>query len=666
MNTLKNLALLIYLTLLGSGMLSANDQLEHNKYDWKENPELSNYTTNDTNVSLVYLKNFESHELIDVADGLREYILIHKHIKVFTDRGIERYNKLYLPVYDDKAFLIEKARVINSKGEVILLRESDIKEGVDEETKRKFRYFALEGIDAGSEIEYIYMYERSPKINGDLQNIQLSELQLDYDYEMIVPIRLKMAFKIYNDRKEFVRDTSSVIKDRLKSRWFIHYDSIEGLSSERSSAYSAELIYFGYKLTANHATNAKDLFNYGELSKLIYDRYHENINKKDLSFIKKLSRKIHIPDQATDREAIRTIEEFVKSNVRIINASISSEVEMEKLWEGKILSTDRAITLFCELFDHFKIDYQIGLTSNRFKYKFDPAFELWSYADEYIIYFPSIDDYTTPDYYDRLGFFNANYINNFGIFVKRVEIAGDKYGVGNVRFIPKNDYKNSGDTLIVKVDFKEQGFIDTEYDVYHSISGYKAEYIQPYYEQIDDEEDQKNLKESLLTFLDNDGKVKDFEVRNLAASNYGLFPIVSEGKLTSDKFFEKARDNYLFKVGELIGPQMEMYSTAERKLPVEEYFGRHYDRTIIFTIPDGYTVKNLENLNLHEFYKNEEGKVIIEFKSNYTQEGDKITVRVIEYYEDIVFPVEVFNDYQRVINAAADFNKVVVIFDKEK
>jgi len=29
-----------------------------------------------------------------------------------------------------------------------------------------------------------------------------------------------------------------------------------------------------------------------------------------------------------------------------------------------------------------------------------------------------------------------------------------------------------------------------------------------------------------------------------------------------------------------------------------------------------------------------------------------------------VFPLEIYKDYQRVINAAADFNKVVVIFDK--
>jgi hypothetical protein len=656
----------ICLTLAGHGMLFAYDQIEHKDYNWSENPELSDYTTNDTNVALVYLKNFESHELFDADDGLREYILIHKHIKVFTDQGIERFNKLYLPVYEDKAFIIEKARVINSKGEVLVLDKSQIKEGTDEETKQKFRYFALEGIDKGAEIEYIYMYERSPKLNGDLQDIQRTDLQFDYDYEMIAPQRLKMDFKIYNDDKVFLLDTTSLFKEKTKSRWSIHYDRIEGLSQERSSAFSAELIYFGYKLAANLSTNSNDLFNYGELSKLIFTRYHENINKKDLKFIKKLSRKIDLPEKGTDREKIRAIEEYVKSNVRIVDARIPEEIEIEELWLTKILSEPRAITLFCELFDHFEIDYQIGLTSNRFKFKFDPKFELWRYADEYVFYFPSIDDYMTPDYFERLGFFDVNFMNNHGLFVKRVELAGEEYGVGNIRFIPKNDYKNSGDTLIVEVDFNEQGFTDTEYSVYHSISGYKAEYIQPYFKEIEDEEDQKELKESLLTFLDNDGEVKDLEVKNLDVSNYGLLPIVSKGVIKSDKFFEKARDNYLFKVGELIGPQAEMYSKEERKLPVEEYFARHYERTIIFTVPEDYTVKNLEKLNIHEFYKNEDDKVIMEFKSDYTIEGDRITVTIIEYYKEIVYPLEIYKDYQRVINAAADFNKVVVIFDKNK
>ena len=665
MNRLKYIWVFSCVLLLNSSVLFAKDELEHKNYDWKESPVLSNYSTNDTNVSLVYLKNFESHEFLDTDEGLVEYVLIHKRIKVFTDRGIERYNKLYLPVFEDRDFLIEKARVINSKGEVIVLRKEDIKEGVDEETQRKYRYFAFEGIDKGSEIEYIYMYSRSPKLKGIIMYVQTKELQMDYGYEMLAPNRLKMIFKLYNDVKKVERDTLSVWNDKKKSRWSLQYDSIPGLAPEATCAFNASLIYFGYKLSANYSTGAKDLSSYGELSKVVYSNYYEAINKVDLAFIKKTAKKIDFPNGAGDREKIRTIEEYVKSNTRIIDGEVPPEVTMQNLWDSKIFTKDKAVLLFMGLFDNFEINYQFGLTSDRFDLKFDPEFELWSFANEYIFYFPSIKDYTTPDYYDRLGFFNEDFRNNYGLFVKRVEIAGDKYGVGQVQFIPKNDYTKSGDTIIVEVDFKKQGFTETEYTIYHSVCGYQAEYIQPYYKEIDDLKEQKEFKESLLTFIDDDGEVKEMTVQNLDIASYGLAPVMAKGILQSDKFFERARDNYLFKVGELIGPQMEMYSTEERKLPVEENFTRHYDRTIIFTIPDGYSAKNLEKLNIDQSYTNDKGEKIMEFLSTYTRDGDKVTVKISEFYENLVYPVELFKDYQRVINAAADFNKVVVIFNKE-
>jgi hypothetical protein len=663
-NKVNGFVILTCLMMLFNLTLLANDKLERYNYDWESNPELTDYTANDTNTALVFLKNFESHEFIDTDEGFREFVLIHKQVKVFTDQGIERFNKLYMPVFQDKDFLIEKARVINSKGEVIVLKKEDIKEGVDEETDSKYRYFALDGIDKQSEVEFIYMYERSPRITGVLSDIQQKELQLSVGFELISPERLGFAFKVYNDDKEFLKDTSAMLDLKSKNKWFIEYDTVKGLPQEGSSAFEAELIHVGYKLSTNNMRGAKDLYNYGELSKLIYRRFYENVNKKDEKFAKKLGKKIDLPNDVDQREQIRKIEEFVKSNVRIVNMNVPEDITMEELWESKIFSQNMAIGLFCQLFDNFGIDYQLGLTSNRFNFKFDPDFELWRFADEYVFYFPSINEYATPNYYDRLGAIDFKLISNHGLFIKRVELAGDKYGVGKTQFIPKNDYKDSGDTLIVEVDFKEQGFVDTEYKVYHSINGYKAEYIQPYFDEIDDEDDRKELKESLLTFLDDEGEVKEIEVQNLNIASYGIAPVIAEGVLVSDKFFEKARDNYLFKVGELIGPQAEMYTKKSRTLPVEEYYTRHYDRTIVFTIPDGYSAKNLENLNITEAYENDEGEKIMEFKSTYTKVGDQITVKVTEFYKDLIYPTEIFKEYQRVINAAADFNKVVVIFSK--
>lgn len=639
-------------------------QLEHADYDWEGDPELSNIESNDTNVAFVYLKKYESIEFMDTDEGFKEFVLIHTKVKLFTDRGIEGFNKVYLPVYGEDKFLIEKARVINSKGEIINLKESDIKEGVDEESQRKYRYFAFEGIDINAEIEYVYMFKRSPELTGQLKDIQTNSKINNYSFEIICPQRLIIDFKTYNTDLEFQYD-STLIESDEKNRWYLEVDSIEGLPKQRSSAYSAELMFFGYKLSKNYYNNSSDLFSYGELSKMIYSSLYENLSKKENKFIKKLSKKVDYADDASEFDKIRAIEEFVKSHARVIDANFNNEVTLEDLWEAKILNEAYAMRLLLSLFEHHEINCQAALTSNRYDYKFDGEFELWSFADKYVLYFPDIDAYSTPENFDRLGQMNYNLFHNNGLFIKVVDLAGEKFGVGNVDFIPKNDYKKSGDTLVVNVDLKNQSFVDVKLDVYHSLNGYKAEYIQPYFHEISDEEEAKELKESLINFLDSDGDVEDMEVENLNIENYGLKPLRSTGTLISNKFFEKARDNYLFKVGELIGPQAEMYSETERELPIEEAFARHYDRTITFTVPEGYTVSKLEGLNLHEFYENEEGERIMEFKSVYEKNGDEITVHISEYYTEVHYPLDIYKDYQRVINAAADFNKVVVIFEKQ-
>ena len=54
-----------------------------------------------------------------------------------------------------------------------------------------------------------------------------------------------------------------------------------------------------------------------------------------------------------------------------------------------------------------------------------------------------------------------------------------------------------------------------------------------------------------------------------------------------------------------------------------------------------------------------------EFISSYKIEGNKITVTVEENYKKVIYPLAQFEDFRKVINAAADFNKIVVYFEKK-
>ena len=52
------------------------------------------------------------------------------------------------------------------------------------------------------------------------------------------------------------------------------------------------------------------------------------------------------------------------------------------------------------------------------------------------------------------------------------------------------------------------------------------------------------------------------------------------------------------------------------------------------------------------------------FKSSYTVKGSKVILYNEEVYDAMFYPKEFFTDYQKVINAAADFNKVTLILEK--
>jgi Domain of Unknown Function with PDB structure (DUF3857) len=641
----------------------ANDELERIDYDWEAAPHLTKVNITDTNISVYYLKNFSSSEFIYENGELYEYRLLHRKIKLLTEKGIEAYNTLYLPIYDESDYLVVKARVINGKGEIIELKEEDIKEGVDEETETKYKYFAFDGVDKGSEIEYFYIYKRNPVHTGSLFNVQKEYPQLDFDYEIITPWNLIFDFKSYNGLAELVYD-STLYESKEKNRWEIHLDTVIRLPNQASSAHEAELQYFGYKLSENTYTGGSDLFSYGQFSRIIYEMLYTTLSKKEKSFIKKRSKELDV-DGFSEEKKIREIEDFVKENMLIGDFSFTADITLQEMWEIGIADEIAAMKLFIYLYGLFDIEARVALSCDRFEMKFDKSFELWSYPSEYLLYFPSVDKYTRVNMYDRLGYVDYSYINNHALVIKEFNLSNENYGIGEVKFIPPNDYKNTGDTLIVKADIQKHGFADMKYDVYHSVSGYKADFYQTTYEYISDEDSKKEIEEILLKFLDENAELEDFETRNLSIKDYGIKPAIGEGILISDVFVEKAGNNYLFKIGELIGPQMEMYDEEERVLPVEEVYTRHYHRVIVFTIPDDYILKNIENLKINEAFTNDEGEEMLGFHSNYTIDGNTVTVVVAEFYQNLYYALEDYEDYRHIVNMAADFNKIVLIFEKQ-
>lgn len=166
----KTLTALIF----GFTLVSTYAQVETiDKYDWEKSPKLHDLTTEEAALPEVILKDKLVYDFTYNDKGELECTYVHHVIiRVNSDDAISDNNKLYLPYYDESDMIRQKVRVINSKGEVKTLGERDVKESVDEESQRKLKYFALEGVDLGSEIEYFFLLKESPELSGSRSTLQ--------------------------------------------------------------------------------------------------------------------------------------------------------------------------------------------------------------------------------------------------------------------------------------------------------------------------------------------------------------------------------------------------------------------------------------------------------------------------------------------------------------
>jgi len=150
-----------------------SQNLEYGLYQLEDSPKYTSDLKEDKNAPLLELKNkYVIEYAFNNNQELFEYELVHKRRRLLTDNSIESNNKVYIPLGYGSELVRYEARVITKKGKVIKLGADAIKEGVDEESNYKFKYFAFEGVEIGSEIEFYYLIKKTPRLEGKRKVIQ--------------------------------------------------------------------------------------------------------------------------------------------------------------------------------------------------------------------------------------------------------------------------------------------------------------------------------------------------------------------------------------------------------------------------------------------------------------------------------------------------------------
>ena len=604
------------------------------------------------------LKHETGIEFYQGPNGIVADHFLHRIIRVNNDDAINENNRIFVPLGSDGILKSIKARTISAEGKITNLDQSEIKEVKDENADQGYKIFAIEGATKGSEIEFQYVVTKSPGVF--FRNFfQFKEPVKSASYTMTLPDYLEFEFKSYNGLNEVVHQH---LDDEKLNVYSLNMENIEGLEEEEFSAHDNSRLRLETKLAYNLSNGKKSkLYTWTDASTKIFDRLYE-LESKEVKTVEKLIKSSKVGKGNTLQEKVDILEEYLKDN--FIPEERAMNEDLTIINKYKYADEIGMTKLFLNCLKQLNIDAEIYLTSESSDVHFDKDFESWNYLEKYLIHIPELNRFIAPFNLElKNGVIPSSLQATEALVIKPVYIGEQAFATYSFALIPEAPAIENVHNMYLKIRLNET--LDAiEADFKNVISGFQGYYLKWAFENLE-EKDREEVLKDLVKFITEDLEIKENKISllNNEFKNWNK-PIITESKFTSRYFIEKAGDLIIVKVGELIGPQTEMYQEKERKTDIVNEFNRLYEREIIIDIPAGYSVQNPEDL-IFDYEVKEKDKPVYYFKSSYEIKGQQLIISIDEAYEMIKFPKARFQEFRKVVNAAADWNKVKLLFEKK-
>ncbi len=646
----------IFISLLWMSSITHAQSVELIRYDWNTYPENSvSDTIKPVNGSLITLERRINEFYLNSNNEFEEFSIYHRKVKVESHDAINMFNKIYVPVGNAIEVIAVKARFISPTGRITELPKESIKEIENLENKGNFQTFAIEGVELGGEIEYFFKVRRRLNAYGSITP-QSDVPKANVESIFIYPSSLQFMTKSYNGFPSFTETADTVTgKTWLKASAYF----IPSLTEENYSAYQANLMRYEYTITHNLNSSVLRIYSFSKVAQNVYSNLFIT-TKKEKAAVKEALKKIKTG--GTDAERIRTLENWLKTEL-LISENLTGAETIDEMLKLKQTSEYGVTRLFVSFLTEMNINFEIVLTCDHTERQFDPEFNGWNYMNDYLIYIPQCNQYIAPDNTDyRLGITPSYFQGSYGLFLHPITVESLNTLAYDIRKIPQMCYKENSDTLLIQLHMNmEQMNVDA--DIRRVFTGELASTFQSFW-TLSTPDRQKEVVSNMFDMGTQNITIRSYSVQNDRPEDIFIKPFIWNVNLTANALLEMAGEDIIFKVGETIGEQSQLYQINQRSLPV--YVGNlhNYFRQIEFKIPNGYSVSNLENLKMNvEMVR--DGKVSCCFKSDYTLEGDILKIQSIEYYSEMYYPKKEFEAFRDVINAAADFNKKTILLTRK-
>jgi len=646
---MKRIIFLLFTAFCLCFISKAQQKPEVLEYDWGGAFHEGDRFENRGDTAAVHI--LKSNTIVEYAfDGkgeLNRYVLVHEKVKINNHAGLEQYKILRV----NGEVLAMNARYIGKNGEILKYDLSNVKTLNRE--NGKFQVLAIDGAEVGGIIEYCWIRQRSQRLSGSL-TMQSDVPRSNVTLSIITPNNLYFATKCYNGFPELYESFDHWKEIRILSA---HADEIPALEREPHSFYDSHLQRVEYSFSHNTADKVSISHVLNEEIQSYYNTIY-SLSDRNTKALQPLWKKMKITQNMTDEQKIRVIENYIKTNFQLTDAAEGmSMTKIRDILRTKYANSVGFLRLLTASFDHFYIPFELVITCNREKKFFDRDFAGNNYWEEFLIYFPSLDAYLDPgDMFKRLGAINTAYLGNDGMFLKEITGSTGSF-MPYYKQIPGNDYEKSVHTMHAQLKLNTKDF-SAKYSIQHQFSEYTADFLQPLYAAKD--EKKKRIIESRLVNDFSPDRLLSWKVENQAPIDQYVKPLVIKTELSGNSLVSKNGNDMLIRIGTLIGKQTEMHRNSDRKLPLENLYARMYVREITLEIPDGYTLSNPEVIEMKKELLIDEN-VEAFFYSDYNISGNKLVITCSEGYKKATFDPSLVGEYIDVVNAGADFNKIVLV-----
>ncbi len=626
---------------------------EFSLYEWEENRPRYKLSTKDAGLSEIILRQHTQYDYVFENSQFVMYSTIHRIVFVDNNEAIQKHNRIVISMTNALELTKLRARAINKKGEAINFDESNLKELKNESSGKAYKIFAIEGVELGSEIEYYFVRKMRPSV-FDRVFLQFDVPVRTNSFMLTCPEHLKFDFKTYHNFPAVREEENSERNIYLTSM-----SDVPALKEEAFSNLDPNRKRLEFKLAYNTARSQSRLYTWDEAAKTFYTMLTA-ISKEDQKALTKFVKTLN--DRTTENleMRIKNIEGNIKASIQVSEGREESLSEIASILKVKLASHQGMTRLFLAVFNQLGIQCNPVLTCSRESIKFDGDFDTWAFLDDYVLHFPDTKKFLSPYVFEcRYPFIQPEFTAQMGLFMQPYTSGNIQSALSVIKEIPAVDYSYNVDNLDVDIVFDED-LTSNQIRQVREFGGYNAAYFTPYYDIMSKDQRQEMI-DQLTKQTAPDAVIHKWTAAASPHGNSNNFQVSTDFR--SSHFVERAGSKILFKIGELIGPQIEMYRDDKRSVPIENDFNRMYNRIIKVRLPKGYKVKNADDLLMDIVYTDEDD-VPFSFKAEYTIKDDILTVHIQEFYKEIYAPLSRYEDFRKVVNAAADFNKVTLVLER--